>query len=311
MLDWMAGWIKNLLGLGAAGLFALGTYLYLQQKSLIYVSYFPEDSRTRVDRPDEHGMPNYEEIKLRTKDGLTLHAYLIKSSQEKIREITNDEEDGDKNAWTILYCHANAGNMGHRLPVVKAMVEKLNANVFIFSYRGYGLSEGSPDENGLKADAQSALDFLLQCPDLNPKRIVIYGQSIGGAVAIHLASKNSDKIHGLIVENTFLSVPKLIPHVMPIAKYFTGFCTEIWNSEQTVQTIDHKLPFLFLSSGRDELIPPKQMRQLFDLAPMKTKEFFIVPKGTHNDAVMFPEYWVKLTEFWRSRIASQAPSVHL
>lgn len=107
MLDWIAGWLKNLLAIGAVGLCALGTYLYTQQRTLIYAAHFPPDSRQRVERPDEHDLSDYDDVKLRTPDGLTLHAYFIRGNQDKIREIS---DDGDKAAaWTVLYCHANAG----------------------------------------------------------------------------------------------------------------------------------------------------------------------------------------------------------
>ncbi len=84
--------------------------------------------------------------------------------------------------------------------------KQLNCNIFIISYRGYGLSEGSPNEKGLKMDAQTALDYIQKHAYLSKTRIIVYGQSIGGAVAIHLASKNENKIHALMIENTFLSL---------------------------------------------------------------------------------------------------------
>lgn len=87
------------------------------------------------------------------------------------------------------------------------------ANILMVEYRGYGMSTGVPDENGLNIDAQTALDFVRQREDLKNSKIIVYGQSIGGAVAIQLAASNKHHgdIRGLILENTFLSVRKLIP----------------------------------------------------------------------------------------------------
>jgi pimeloyl-ACP methyl ester carboxylesterase len=79
----------------------------------------------------------------------------------------------------------------------------------MISYRGYGLSEGTPSEIGLQFDAQASLDYLLSRNDFDKSKIIIFGQSIGGAVSIHLASQNPDKISGIIVENTFLSIVSL------------------------------------------------------------------------------------------------------
>lgn len=83
----------------------------------------------------------------------------------------------------------------------------------MLEYRGYGLSTGAPDEAGLKIDAQTALDYLRQRPETADTKFVIYGQSLGGAVAIHLVANNQehDDIGGLVLENTFLSIRKLIP----------------------------------------------------------------------------------------------------
>jgi alpha-beta hydrolase superfamily lysophospholipase len=114
---------------------------------------------------------------------------------------------------TVLMFHGNAGNIGHRVPIAQMMAELMGCSVFMLEYRGYGLSTGSPDERGLMIDAQTALDYLTHRHETKNNKIVIYGQSLGGAVSIQLVAKNqkSGKISGLILENTFLSMRKLIP----------------------------------------------------------------------------------------------------
>jgi fermentation-respiration switch protein FrsA (DUF1100 family) len=84
-------------------------------------------------------------------------------------------------------------------------------------YRGYGLSTGAPDEQGLKIDAQTGLDYVRQRADMCDTKIIVYGQSLGGAVAINLVARNQKKgvIACLILENTFLSIRKLIPRFVP------------------------------------------------------------------------------------------------
>ena len=114
---------------------------------------------------------------------------------------------------TILMFHGNAGNIGHRVPIARVLEENLGCNVLMLEYRGYGLSSGTPDETGLMVDAQTGLDYIRQIEETKDSTIVVYGQSLGGAVAIQLVAKNQDAgdIRGLILENTFLSMRKMIP----------------------------------------------------------------------------------------------------
>ena len=157
---------------------------------------------------------------------------------------------------TILTFHGNAGNIGHRLPIVKVLANDIRCTTLMLEYRGYGLSTGSPSEKGIAIDAQTGLDYIRQRDDLKSNKIVIYGQSLGGAVSIDIVAKNKadGDIKGLILENTFLSIAKMIPSVMPIAKYLTPLCHELWKSEDMMPKIDN-VPVLFLSGLKDEIVP--------------------------------------------------------
>lgn len=114
---------------------------------------------------------------------------------------------------TILMFHGNAGNIGHRIPIAKVLEENSGCNVFMAEYRGYGLSSGDPNEKGLMIDAQAALDYIRQDKEMRDTKVIVYGQSLGGAVAIQLVARNQDAgdVIGLILENTFTSIKKLIP----------------------------------------------------------------------------------------------------
>lgn len=109
--------------------------------------------------------------------------------------------------------HGNAGNIGHRLPIAKIIANDIHCNILMLQYRGYGLSTGNPNEKGITIDSQTGLNYIRQRDDLKNTKIVIYGQSLGGAVGIGLAARNKDKgdIAGIILENTFLSIKKMIP----------------------------------------------------------------------------------------------------
>lgn len=103
-------------------------------------------------------------------------------------------------------------------------------------------------------DAQTALDYILEHPVLKRTKIVIYGQSLGGALAVQLTAKNQEHIHALILENTFRSMRTLIPSAFPPAKYMARFCHQLWPSETIIGDIND-LPVLFLSGEKDEIVP--------------------------------------------------------
>ncbi|KAF1806670.1 Alpha/Beta hydrolase protein [Mucor lusitanicus] len=270
--------------------------LYMYQCKLIYPASYPEGSRQEVAVPSDFGM-QYTEENLKTKDGINLKSYIIlQSSTEQA-----------KRSPTILYFHANAGNMGHRLPIAKVLYDRFNCNVVMLSYRGYGKSDGSPNEKGLKIDAQTMLDYVREHPILQHTPLVAYGQSIGGAVAIDLVSRNEDSFSGLMVENTFLSLPKLIPSVMPFLKHFTFLCHQQWPSEKSIQRIA-KTPILFLAGAKDELVPPSHMVKLNELSESRAeKTWCVFPNGMHNDTCMQPGYFTAIREFLESQILKQSP----
>lgn len=166
----------------------------------------PVGSRTDegVPRPSSFGITDYEDLRIPTPDGENLSAFFIRPSNKGIA----------KNA-TILMFHGNAGNIGHRVPIAKILEEHSGCNIFMLEYRGYGLSTGTPDEEGLMVDAQTALDYIREQKETRGGKIIIYGQSLGGAVAIQLVAKNQEAgdVAGLILENTFTTMRKLIPRL--------------------------------------------------------------------------------------------------
>ena len=109
--------------------------------------------------------------------------------------------------------HGNAGNIGHRVPIAKVLEENIGCNVLMLEYRGYGLSTGTPDEEGIRIDAQTALDYIRHQKETQGGKIIVFGQSLGGAVAIQLVAKNQEAgdIAGMILENTFTSIREMIP----------------------------------------------------------------------------------------------------
>ncbi|KAF9108213.1 hypothetical protein BGX27_008423 [Mortierella sp. AM989] len=266
MTSYLPWYLSYSLGAAAVAILSGGALLYHYQCEIIYPANFPEGSRTHVAKPSQYGLP-YEDLTLTTSDKVKIKAYLIKHPDDNLAQARP----------TIFYLHANAGNMGHRLSIADVFYREFGCNVFMLSYRGYGLSEGSPTEKGLRIDAQTALDYVKKHPVIGDTKLVAYGQSIGGSVSIDIVARNEDKFSGLIVENTFLSL--------------------IWNSEQMIQQIT-RLPVLFLSGRKDELVPPAHMKELHRLLDTTGESIWReFPDGTHNDTCLKPGYFEAIKYF--------------
>jgi len=297
--------------------------LYYGQNYLIYPSAFPPGSRTDVDVPSKYGLV-YEDLTLRTEDGITLRSYLLMQRKEITHthamqvDWTEDQSNEDFAATrpTVIMFHGNGGNHGHRIPLARIFFVKMRCNVLMLSYRGYGLSEGSPSETGLSIDAQTALDYVTSHPYLQKTPLILYGQSIGGAVAIHLASRNPSKITALILENTFMNLPRLVPHALPLLSPLTFLCHQKWDSASKIPFIPKSTPILMLSGVRDEVVPREHMQELWEIIarrqgskvqpdgePKVTEvgrgksKFVEFPVGSHNDTCVQQGYWTEVAVF--------------
>lgn len=265
--------------------------LYFFQRKLVYPSSL-NNARDIVDTPDKYGMP-YEHIDITTEDGETLHSYLM----------LHDPDSKDYTNKTVLILSPNAGNIGQFLPVAKHIFVNMKYNVFIYSYRGYGLSTGTASEVGLKKDADAVMKFIEKHPQLSHSSVVTYGRSLGGAVAIYITAKYGNQIAGMILENTFLNIPKVIPHIFPFLKPVSFMCTEYWDSENDIRLIKPDIPCLFLSGTEDEIVPPQHMKKLYETVGEANgsarnvvkvwREF----KANHNNTIVAPGYWDTWEQF--------------
>lgn len=265
----------------------LTSLLYFKQKTLIYPSNIPANARTDIPTPSEYGLTDYEELVIPTDDGEKLAAFYIRGPR-----------GGKHSNVTVLMFHGNAGNIGHRLPIARMLRHMVGCNIFMLEYRGYGGSTGEPGESGLVLDAQTGLDYLRDRAETSTHRYVVYGQSLGGAVAVRLVASNQQQgdIAGLILENTFLSIRKLIPQILPPARYLTLLCHQVWPSDTVIPTIN-KVPTLFLSGLKDEIVPPSHMRQLYDLSAAPNKIWKTLPLGDHNGSVFEDGYFEAIADF--------------
>lgn len=130
-------------------------------------------------------------------------------------------------------------------------------------YRGYGHSEGTPTEEGLKLDSEAVLDWALKNPEIDNNKIYVFGRSLGGAVAVYLASRRQENIRGLILENTFSSISDMVDRIFPYVSFLKTYLLKIeWNSSDLIRTI--KIPIFFISGRNDQLVPPSQMDKLYE-----------------------------------------------
>jgi len=172
-------------------------------------------------------------------------------------------------------------------------LSRLGAGILALDYRGYGKSEGSPEEAGLYRDADAAYRYLGEQRKVDPRSIVIYGHSLGGAVAVDLASRH--ECGGLIVESSFTSGREMARRMflIPFLEYVPR---TRYDSILKIPRV--RAPILIVHGTRDEVIPFEMGKKLFEAAP-EPKFFFPVPGGGHDDILEKggEAYWRQLTEF--------------
>ncbi len=183
----------------------------------------------------------------------------------------------EKSELTLLFCHGNAGNISNRLEVID-MFCGIGLSVFIFDYRGYGRSLGTPTEKGLYLDAQAAYNYLIKKRNLSDGSIVVYGKSMGANVAVDLCSRV--KPAALISESAFTSALEMGKRLFPFLP-ISWFITIKYDALSKIKAIT--VPKLIIHSVDDEVIPFEHGKRLFEAAP-DPKEFYPM-RGGHNDAV--------------------------
>jgi len=280
---------KRMLAIVASVYLAVCVLVFVFQRRLIYMP-----GRDIEFTPTDVGLA-YDEVRLRTNDGVMIVGWYAPA-----------DLDGPGPGRTVLYFHGNAGNISGRLPEMKTWVG-LGYDVFMVDYRGYGLSEGSPSETGLYVDAEAAWAYLVKERGRRPEQIVIVGRSLGGAVAIELATRHRPA--ALVVESTFTSFPsvgqrqfRLLPVKLLMRDRF--------DSISKVGRIS--CPKVFTHGTDDRLIPIAMGRKLYEAA--RPPKLFIETPGGHNGAGMLHSdvYTKRVAEFLKDAqveaAAESAPS---
>ncbi len=243
------------------GLFViLGAGLYLFQDWVVFVP-----QRSFVITPDQANL-KWEDVYIEHDNGEKINGWFIPASESSPANST---------VRTVLFCHGNAGNISHRTFTLQ-FLHGLGVEVFIFDYRGYGKSDGTPSEQNLYEDTRAAYDWLLNEKGVAPENLYVLGRSLGGAPAIELASQVP--CGGVIVESSFSSAADIGKSMFPWlpAKLISRFKLD---SVGKIGLLN--CPVLVTHSPDDRLIPYEHGRALFEAA--QEPKTFIELSGDHNE----------------------------
>jgi fermentation-respiration switch protein FrsA (DUF1100 family) len=264
--------------------------MLLLERRFIYFPFREHDAR-----PADFGL-RADDLVLWTTDGVRLHGWWIHAGTQEggiedrtsaIRnrgsgvrgqepEAAGQGPEAEKLA--IIWYHGNAGNVSHRLDIANEFVNRYGADILLLDYRGYGLSEGRPEEAGMYQDGEAAYAEARR-RGFAPEAIVLYGESIGSAVAIEMALRHP--CGGIILQSPFLSIPALARSIYKILPTFL-IRTQLDNAVKIGRVT---APKLILQGDRDEVVPLSHGRRLFELAA-PPKRFVILPGARHNDTYL-------------------------
>lgn len=229
------------------------------QRSLLY---FPGPA---LPSPAEVGAPEMRLVALNTADGLELTAWYVEARDDKP---------------TIAYFHGNAGNIAHRIAKTQEL-RKAGYGLLLVEYRGYGGNPGSPSEQGLYADGEAAYAFLTESEKIDPRRIVLKGESLGSGIAVHLAQRK--QVAAVMLEAPFTS----ITDVAQRAYFFLPVRLLATDRYESIDRIaDIQAPLLIVHGARDHVVSLDFGQALFRAA-VEPKTLHVIDGAGHND---LPEF---------------------
>lgn len=237
---------------------AVLVFVWTIQRRLIY---FPTGG---VPTPAEIGLIGVEPVTVKTTDGLELGGWFVAAS-------------GPSPRVTVLVFNGNAGNRSHRGPLAAAF-HRHGLQVLLVDYRGYGGNPGAPTESGLAADSRAARAYLAGRPDVDASRIVYFGESLGTAVAVDLASEHPPA--ALVLRSPFTSMSDVGQHHYPFLPVRLLLRDRFAAIDQVGRI---RVPLLVIAGARDRIVPIEHSRRLYDAA-VAPKTLVVLPEADHNDA---------------------------
>ena len=247
--------------------------------------YFPDP--ILVATPEEMGLV-YEDVSVTTADGVVVHGWFLPR---------------DDAVATLYFLHGNAGNISHRLEML-ARLHRAGFKVFILDYRGYGRSEGRPSEQGTYRDALAGWRWL-RAREEGDLPLILYGRSVGGAVAAWLAAQDEVDADGVVLESTFTRVREMAVVAFPLPG-IGRFIADLYPTIDQVGAI--RAPLLFIHGEADEIVPVDHVRALL-AAAAEPKFLYLIPRARHNDTMFVAgeAYLERLRQFVREIQEAPAP----
>jgi fermentation-respiration switch protein FrsA (DUF1100 family) len=227
-----------------------------------YLIFFPD--RVLEMTPGDLAIP-YQDVRFPASDGLRLHGWLVLTPAARL---------------TLVWFHGNAGNISHRVENLGLLRRAVPLNIFLFDYRGYGLSDGRRadlSEDATYRDAEGALAYLRGRADLRGTRLVYFGRSLGAAIAVEMARRHPPA--GLILETPFTSIRDMARVALPYLP-IGGLVRTRYDSLAKIPEV--RVPLLVLHGDQDDVVPFAQGRRLFDAA-REPKIFHTIRGAHHND----------------------------
>ena len=248
--------VLTVVGLALVGWVLLVGVLALLERRLIF---FP--TRAHLAAPEDYSLRS-DDLRVTASDGTQLHGWWIRGTGDRV----------------LIWYHGNAGNIADRLHNARLFVDRLGVGIVLVDYRGYGLSDGRPDEPGLYLDGFAIYDAVA-ARGVRPEDIVLFGRSLGGAVAVEVALHRL--VGAVVLESVFLSVPALAR----VHYWFvpTSVIRTKLDSESKIARV--RVPKLFLHGDHDEIVPIAHGRRLFEQAT-DPKRFHGIAGATHNDTYL-------------------------
>jgi len=243
------------------GLALVLVLLWVGQRRMIYFPFVGVAPAVSL------GLPRAEDVTFTTDDGVTLHGWFVPAASTPAR-------------FTVLMFNGNAGHRGMRAPMAAAFATH-DVATLLFDYRGYGDNAGRPSEDGLAQDAGAAYAYLTSRTDVDTSRVVFFGESLGAAVALRLATET--RPFALVLRSPFSSLTD-------VGRYHYPFLPVRWLLRERYPSLERAgsvaCPTLVIAGERDRIIPPEQSRRLYE-AIATEKRLVVIAGADHNDEAMF------------------------
>ena len=253
-----------------------------------------------VQTPRQLGLA-YEDVYFQAGDGTPLHAWFLKAE--------------GKARGTILFLHGNAENISTHIMSVRWLPAR-GFNLFLLDYRGYGASGGTASLSGVQDDMDAALHTLLVRNDVDPDRVVVFGQSLGGAIAIYNVAHSPYRRHirALVVESAFASYRQITREKLadfwltwPLQWPLSWTVTDEYSPSKAVAGVS-PIPLLIIHGDRDPIVPLHHGQRLYELA-REPRQLWVVPGGGHIQAFQSQIYRDRFVAYL-TEVLSESPAGH-